>query len=404
MPSSTAPPLPWSKRHKKVTKAASGGLSFSLSNSFAQPLTTQELVEWSLERGDQALVDEYYNHSLEYTANSGSVDLREAIANLYGPKISADNIIVFPGAQVALQTAARAICHDDMHAITFTPGYQSVVAGPAYAGAGSLTQIPLHPSNGWQIQIPLVQEALRDNTEYIVINEPYNPAGTLMSKSNQDELIHLARKHDTKIYILCDEVYRLLEHNPDADRLPAMADAHEHGLSVVTLSKPWGGCGISIGWIATQDKELLDRISDLQYFGTACPSRASELQAIMCLRESDRILQRNLTIIRQNLVKLSQFIKDYDELFHWIPPTAGAIAAIRFKGPLSSEELGDALAQAGIGIKPNYCFQDSATVDKEMDYFRVGFGEAKMPAALDALRRFVDEHKSEWQQIMNGKS
>eukprot|EP00961_Rhodomonas_salina_P259008 3499697-Rhodomonas_salina.7 len=30
------------------------------------------------------------------------------------------------------------------------------------------------------------------------------------------------------------------------------ADAYEQGLSVVTLSKPWGGCGVTIGWIAFQ--------------------------------------------------------------------------------------------------------------------------------------------------------
>jgi hypothetical protein len=44
---------PWSKKHKQVTKAGAGGLMYSLSNSFAQPLTTNELIDWSLERGDQ---------------------------------------------------------------------------------------------------------------------------------------------------------------------------------------------------------------------------------------------------------------------------------------------------------------------------------------------------------------
>jgi hypothetical protein len=27
-----------------------------------------------------------------------------------------------------------------------------------------------------------------------------------------------------------------------------MADAYHKGISLVTLSKPWGGCGITIGW------------------------------------------------------------------------------------------------------------------------------------------------------------
>ena len=60
-----------------------------------------------------------------------------------------------------------------------------------------------------------------------------------MSREHQAELVALAEEHG--IYILSDEVY-LLEHDPN-DRLPAMADAYQRGLSCVTLSKPWGACG-----------------------------------------------------------------------------------------------------------------------------------------------------------------
>ena len=100
---------PWSKKHKRVTKAAAGGLRFSLSNSYAQPLTHAALVAHTRARGDHALVDAYNDHHLGYTPNGGSLDLREEIARLYGPSIGAENVLVFAGAQVALQTAAIAL-------------------------------------------------------------------------------------------------------------------------------------------------------------------------------------------------------------------------------------------------------------------------------------------------------
>jgi aspartate/methionine/tyrosine aminotransferase len=327
-------PIPWSKKHKQLSKASTGGLPYSLSNSFAEPFTCKELIAWTLERDDddgQSLVDEFYNHDLHYTPNGGSRDLLEEIAKLYGPHIVAENnVLVFPGAQVALQTAARAIVGNcdaaTCHAITVTPCYQSVQDGPRQAGCGSTTKIHLTASNGWQLDIAQVEAAIQDNTRYIVINEPFNPAGTLMSADNQAALIRLARKHG--IYVLCDEVYRFLEHDPFL-RLPAMADAYEKGLSVVTLSKPWGACGVSIGWIACQDQELIrEQLWNVQYFGCACPSRASELQAIMVLRNSERILSRNLQIILDNKKLLEQFMQDYSDLFSWVPPTAGAICAI----------------------------------------------------------------------------
>jgi len=380
---------PWSKKHKRVNRASSGGQPFNLSNSFAQPLTHQELVEFTLARGDTALVEAFNNHSLGYTPNGGSLDVREAIAGLYGPKILADNILVFPGAQVALQTAAFALTDPTTHAIVFSPVYQSVQEAPIHAGS-QVTTI-LYAEDNWQINLDKVKDAIRENTNYIVFNQPHNPSGVLMTRRLQKQLVDLANEHG--IHILCDEVYRLLEHDA-MHRLPAMADCYRQGISCVTLSKPWGGCGIAIGWLAFQDLNIRQRLVDVMYFGSACPSRAAELQAIMVLRSSDAILARNMEIIHRNFKLLEGFIENYSDLFEWVRPKAGAVAFVRFKGPLTSDQLGAKLTEHGISIKPAYCFTDVVTPD--IDYFRVGFGESKMPIALKALENFVEKYRHEW--------
>ena len=377
---------PWSKKHKKNT----GGLQYSFSNSFTEPLTTRELIDYSLARGDEQLVDEYYNHPLDYTANGGSLDLRQAVSDLYGSKISADNVLIFAGCQAALQAAAYAVLDSDSHSLVFTPGYQSVQQAPEHA-LSETTKIKLHAKNQWQIDPVEVEKAIQSNTQYIVLNEPYSPAGTVMKASVQKALVAIARKH--KITIMSDEAYRLLEHSKD-DRLSSMADVYESGISACAISKPWGGCGIAIGWLAVQDMELKQKLVDVQYFGTACPSRASEIQAIMTLRASEIILKKNLQIIQNNLQLLDQFMDQYSDLFEWVRPTAGTVAFVKFKGPLTSEKLGEQLAKEGISIKPAYCFTDD--VGDYQDYFRIGFGEKVMPTRLDALIRFVEKHQGTW--------
>ena len=378
---------PWSKRHKKIT----GRAAFSLSNSFVEPLTNRELISLSLARGDQKIVDEFHEHSLVYTPNGGSLDLRQEIARLYGANICAENILVFSGGQIALQTAATAIVDKNSHTIVFSPGYQSVQQAPVQAGS-QVTTIQLYAEDNWQIDPKMVEAAIQENTRYMVINEPYNPAGTLMKLKVQQKLRAIADKN--AIYILADEVYRLLEHDAN-DRLPAMAECYKKGLSVCTLSKPWGGCGVTIGWIALQDMDLKQKLIDVQYFGSTCPSRASEIQAIMTLRASDIILQEKLSIIHHNLSLLDQFFADYADLFEWVRPNAGAIAFVKFKGPLTSDELGIQLAESGISIKPAYVFMTD--VKGYEDYFRIGYGERNMPKALSALIEFVDSHRSQWQ-------
>ncbi|MDG1859267.1 MAG: aminotransferase class I/II-fold pyridoxal phosphate-dependent enzyme [Emcibacteraceae bacterium] len=377
---------PWSKRHKKVT----AGLPYNLSNSFAEPLSNEELIKLSLERGDQAIVDEYYNHSLDYTPIGGSPDILKEIANLYGPNITADHIVLTAGTQVGIQTVASALLDENSHSIVFTPGYQSVQIAPVHAGS-DVTFIELKAEDDWQIDPEKVKAAIKDNTKYIVANEPFNPAGTLMSRETQTALKEIADQHG--IYIMVDEIYRHLEHDPH-DRLPAMADLYEKGISAGGMSKPWGGCGITIGWIALQDMTLKQKMIDDLYFGTICPSRASEIQAVMALRSSDYLLKRNIDIIIHNMSLLDQFFDDFSDYFSWVRPRAGATAFVKFKGPLNTDQLGLQLAQEGISIKPAYVFSNE--VSEDVDYFRIGYGEKIMPTALEALRQFVEEHKQEW--------
>jgi hypothetical protein len=60
---------------------------------------------------------------------------------------------------------------------------------------------------------------------------------------------------------------------------------------------------------------------------------------------------------------LDGFFESYSDFFQWVRPTAGAVGYVKFSGPMSSSELGKALADAGISIKPAYVFSDPAHAD-----------------------------------------
>ena len=76
--------------------------------------------------------------------------------------------------------------------------------------------------------------------------------------------------------------------------------------------------------------------------------------------------------------------------------TISSIAFVKFKGPLTADQLGDRLAESGISIKPAYVFMTD-TKGYE-DYFRIGYGEQNMPRALAALIDFVEAHKEQWRE------
>ena len=148
---------PWSKRHKAVTKNDRGGLTYNLSNSFAQPTSQKEIEAFAEARGDVATLNAYRDHPLGYTPNGGSADLREAAAELYD-ECGADDVLVTSGGQVALQHVCSALLTKRDHAIVFSPGYQSCQAAPAHSGA-AVTKVRLSKDAGWAVDVDAVEAA-----------------------------------------------------------------------------------------------------------------------------------------------------------------------------------------------------------------------------------------------------
>jgi len=359
--------------------------------SSAEPLTSAELYWQALKQGEFELVYSSIFHGLGYSDNGGREDLRAEIAKLYGPKIQAENIVVFPGAQTGMTLTAQAMLHEGDHAIVVVPSYQSLEEGAKLAGC-DVTRVPLSPDNDWALDLSAVEAAIQDNTKYIAINDPHNPSGALMDAATKQELASLAEAHG--IYIFSDEVYRLLEIDP-AERSGSMVDISPNGIALATMSKPWGAGGTGIGWVVSQDKTVIDKLLRAQHIYAVCFSRAGEAQAMMALRTKDAIVGRNMDIIRENLALLDRYFADNSDLFEWVRPKAGGTGFVKFKGPLSGDELAAQLKAAGILVFGPSIFDCGEELKQ---YIRVGFSRRTMPAALKAFAVFVDQHRAQWGQ------
>ncbi len=362
--------------------------------SSSEPLRHSDLIELAKRNGDHDLIAAYNDHSLGYAESGGSLDLRQEIAKQYGPDISAENIVVFPGAQTGMTLANQALLHKGDHCIIITPSYQSLEEGTKLAGA-EVTRIALTAENDWLPDLDAIEAAIKPNTKHIVFNDPHNPSGSLMSEAIKFGLVSLAEKHD--ILLFSDEVYRLLEIDP-ADRSPSIADLTKNGLALATMSKPWGAGGTGIGWVACQDKAVIEKILKAQHIYAVCFSRPGEIQAMMILRSSATIVGRNMKIIKDNLKLLDVFFDEYSDLFEWVRPKASGTGFVKFKGPLSGDTLAKELLDAGILVFGPSIFdcQDSLP-----DYIRIGFSRSTMPKALDAFKAFVDNRRETWEREHN---
>ena len=197
-------------------------------------------------------------------------------------------------------------------------------------------------------------------------------------------IIDIAKKHD--LYIFSDEVYRFLEYD-EKDRLPAMCDIYNKGISLGDMSKAFALPGLRIGWIATKDKSLIKKIISFKHYTSICNSAPSEFFSILTLRNKEYFVKRNLKLIENNLKILGKFFDNYSRLFTWIKPQAGLIAFPRIKFNKNVEEFCiDLLNKKGVLLMPstNFNFGDK--------HFRIGFGRKSMPEALEKLEEYIQEN------------
>lgn len=317
---------------------------------------------------------------LGYTHVSGFPLLKREIAKLY-KNMNDKTVGTFAGAEEAIFIAMNVILKPGDHVIVPTPCYQSLSTIPKELGA-DVSLLPMKErGGGWVFDVEELAKLVRPNTKMIIINFPHNPTGVHIDRFTLDQIVELAK--GVGAYLFSDEVYRFSEHRPGAS-LPAAADLYGKALSLGVMSKTFGLAGLRIGWLATQDTELLEACLGYKCFLTICNSGPSEILALIALRARDQIIERNLNIVRRNLGLLDQFFEKFQKLFAWKRPTAGSIAFPKLLASMPIEEFADELVtREGVLILPGSLYNIPG------NYFRIGFGRKDFPEALQRLERYV---------------
>ncbi|MBA2297914.1 MAG: aminotransferase class I/II-fold pyridoxal phosphate-dependent enzyme [Actinobacteria bacterium] len=349
-----------------------------LCTSDIEPYRLHELLELA----DPELRARWDRLSLAYTEPGGMPELREEIAGMYAG-IEPDQVVTFAGADEAIFLALNATLRPGDHAVVTWPAYQSL-HDVAYAAGADVTLLPLDPE-GWELDIEELRRAVRPTTRVLIVNFPHNPTGALASRETLDAVAAIAA--EVGAHLLSDEVHRHLEYDP-ADLLPAAAEYGGLAVSVGVMSKSFGLAGLRIGWLATKDRELLQRISIYKEYMSSSSSAPSELLALIALRARDTVLARSGRLLAENLALLDAFFTEWEDVFRWVRPRAGCVGFPRLDAELPVEQLAVRLVEEeSVLVLPGSIYNFPG------NHFRLGFGRADLPVALAGLERFA---RREW--------
>ena len=348
---------------------------YHLTASDAEAMPMRDLLAYAtVEQREQ-----FENMWLGYTETWGAPDLREAIAQTFRSR-TADDVLGFAGASEGIFAANNVLLDASSHAVVVTPNYQSHETLPV--AICEATGVPLDPDDDWSLDIDRVAAAIRPNTKLVTINFPHNPTGAILSRDRYDALIELCRHHG--IHILHDEIFHGLGPT-GTEHLPLIADEYELGLSLGVTSKSYGLPSLRVGWIVSQDHDVLARMERLKHYLSICSAGPSERLAIIALQHRDELLSRNNAIIDENLVAWDAFFARFGHLFEWRRPQGSCMAFPRYLGADGVEEFARRLVEeAGVLVLPSTIYS-SDLGPTPTDRFRIGAGRRGLDAGLAAM-------------------
>jgi len=150
----------------------------------------------------------------QYAPMEGSVALRTAIVAKIlaagGRAVDPETeLTVTCGGTESIYSAIQAVVAHGDEAIVFDPAYDAYDPAIRLAG-GRCIHIPLNAPD-FRIDWQRVRAALSDRTRLIVINNPHNPACTVATAADLDELAAVVR--DRPITVIADEVYEHVQYD-----------------------------------------------------------------------------------------------------------------------------------------------------------------------------------------------
>lgn len=227
----------------------------------------------------------------KYTAASGTIELRNAIAakikSEIGQSYTAKEVTVGPGAKFVIFAALQMICSPGDEVIIGTPywvSYPTMVeladAVPHIVECGEAEHFKITPEK--------LEKAINSKTRALLFCSPSNPTGLLYSAEELKALAEVLRKHP-QVAIISDDMYNRLVFDGTLVAphiLQVAPDLRERTVVVNGGSKAYSMTGWRIGWAAGPDK-LIAAMADYQSQSTGSPSSISQHAAMAAIKNCE---------------------------------------------------------------------------------------------------------------------
>ena len=232
--------------------------------------------------------------------------LEERVRDLYGDDVE---VLITPGTQSANVLA---------YTVLTEPGDTIVVENPTYAPLRTGAQLTGHrvidlDRSYHKGFVPEVTE-IPEHAKMVVLTNPHNPSGVYM------ESLRAIQKSMPNGILLVDEIY--MDHLKDGI---SAVELGQRTMITSGLSKVYGLGGLRVGWLASRDVELINRLRRVKPHILPFNSVLSEHMALRFFEKREDILPKIHAHTETNLKIVGRWVENTDGI-EWVLPSQGIIS------------------------------------------------------------------------------
>lgn len=227
----------------------------------------------------------------KYTAVNGDVRLREAICEdllrRKGTAYDASQVVVANGAKQAIYQAVLAVCDPGDEVIVPAPYWPSYPEIVKLAGATPVI-VPTRVEDDFKITPEQLRGALTARTRMLMLCNPVNPTGSMLSGEEQSALAAELSAFE-RVWVLADEIYERIAYGAAHESFCAIEGGSmmDRTLLINGFSKSHSMTGFRVGYLASTSAEVVRACTKLQSQLTSCASSIGQEAAIEALRDAE---------------------------------------------------------------------------------------------------------------------
>lgn len=362
-----------------IVRTMEGAISLGVGEpDFDTPWNIREEGIYSLERGRTF-----------YTSNSGLMELKTEISRYLQRRFAVSydperEITVTVGGSEGIDLACRALLNPGDEVIIPQPSYVSYEPCVILAD-GVPVIVELKEENCFKLTAEELEAKITPRTKLLVLPFPNNPTGSIMRRSELEEIARVVQEHD--LYVISDEIYTELTYTGEAPasivQIPGM---QERTVLINGFSKAYAMTGWRLGY-ACGPAPILEQMIKVHQYAIMCAPTTSQYAAVTALRDCDEEVARMREAYNQRRRYLLKRLEEM-EIPCFEPEGAFYIFPNITKFGLSSEEFCTRLLQEEkVAVVPGNAFGDSGEGFVRISY---AYSLKQLKEAMERIGRFVE--------------